>query len=116
MTTQHLPRLWKSQMRLFQYTFLRTGNGTQPIQEESIISGVRFILQSLQCLQDSLSMGQLILRRGKAEEIIPSIAQEHGASTCYLEMGSLMKKPPLSKDCPGDSYKSMRRCDSLAPR
>ena len=49
----------------------------------------RFILQSLQCLQDSLESmgGNLILRRGKAEEIIPAIAQEYGASTCYLENG-----------------------------
>ena len=37
----------------------------------------KFILQSLQCLQDSLESmgGNLILRRGKAEEIIPAIAQ-----------------------------------------
>ena len=48
-----------------------------------------FILQSLECLQDSLESigGNLILRRGKAEEIIPAIAQEYGASTCYLENG-----------------------------
>jgi deoxyribodipyrimidine photo-lyase len=48
-----------------------------------------FILQSLQCLQDSLESmgGNLILRRGKAEEIIPAIAQEYGTSTCYLENG-----------------------------
>ena len=49
----------------------------------------RFILQSLQCLQESIESmgGNLILRRGKAEEIIPAIAQEYGANTCYLENG-----------------------------